>query len=193
MSSTSTRWPDEKEPALRARDGSLGDWCARIELLIVDVDGVLTDGGIVYSDAGTEWKRFHVRDGSGLKIWQMCGKRAAVITGRTSRIVEVRAAELGLTPVIQGASDKLPAYRQIVSASGLQDEQVCYVGDDVPDLPMLVRCGLAVAVADACAEVASAADYVTRVPGGHGAVREVVELILRSQGHWAKVVERYRN
>lgn len=181
------------EPAMRRPDVSLAERCARIELLIVDVDGVLTDGGIVYSDSGTEWKRFHVRDGSGLNIWRKLGKRAAVITGRTSKIVEVRAAELGMSPVMQGAADKLPAYRQIVAAAGLQDEQVCYVGDDLPDLPMLVHCGLAVAVADACAEVAAAADYVTRLRGGNGAVREVIELILRCQGQWAKVVEPYRS
>jgi 3-deoxy-D-manno-octulosonate 8-phosphate phosphatase (KDO 8-P phosphatase) len=171
----------------------LADRCAAIALLIVDVDGVLTDGGIIYGDDGVELKQFHVRDGSGLKLWQRAGKRAALISGRQSRVVEVRAAELGIAPVVQGAADKLPAYRQILADSGLRPEQVCFVGDDVPDLPVLRNCGLAVAVADACPEVRADAHYVTRAPGGRGAVRETVELILRGQGLWQDIVERYRN
>jgi 3-deoxy-D-manno-octulosonate 8-phosphate phosphatase (KDO 8-P phosphatase) len=102
--------------------------------------------------------------------------------------VDVRAAELGISPVIQGAPEKLPAYRTILRETGLKAEQVCYVGDDVPDLSILTRCGLAVAVADACSEVRAAAHYVTRTPGGRGAVREVIELILRCQGKWQALV-----
>jgi 3-deoxy-D-manno-octulosonate 8-phosphate phosphatase (KDO 8-P phosphatase) len=166
--------------------------CAAIDLLIVDVDGVLTDGGIIYSDDGAELKQFHVRDGSGLKIWQFVGKRAALITGRRSRVVEVRAAELGIDPVVQGAADKLPAYRDLLGAGGWRPEQVAFVGDDVPDLVVLRNCGLAVAVADACPEVIADAHYVTRAAGGRGAVREAVELILRCQGHWQAVVEKFR-
>jgi 3-deoxy-D-manno-octulosonate 8-phosphate phosphatase (KDO 8-P phosphatase) len=167
--------------------------CALIELLLLDVDGVLTDGGIVYSDHGVEWKKFHVRDGSGLKLWQLAGKRAAILSGRSSPLVEVRAAELGLAPVVQGAADKLAAYRRILEETGLRPEQVCYVGDDLPDLPVLLNCGLAVAVADASAEVRSAAHYVARTRGGEGAVREVVEWVLGAQGRWAGLVGRYRN
>src|SRR5262249_47014905 len=144
--------------------------CAAIDLLILDVDGVLTDGGIIYGDDGTELKQFHVRDGSGLKIWQFVGKRAALITGRQSKIVEVRAAELGIAPVIRGAADKIPAYRALLRAGGWRAARVCYVGDDVPDLPVLRNCGLAVAVADACPEVLAEAHYVTRAAGGRGAV-----------------------
>jgi 3-deoxy-D-manno-octulosonate 8-phosphate phosphatase (KDO 8-P phosphatase) len=166
--------------------------CAAIDLLIVDVDGVLTDGGIIYSDDGAELKQFHVRDGSGLKIWRFVGKRAALITGRRSKLVEVRAAELGIDPVIQGAVDKVPAYRDLLRSGGWRTEQVCYVGDDVPDLPLLRNCGLAVAVADACPEVVAEAHYVTRAAGGRGAVREAIELILRCQGHWQTIVERFR-
>jgi 3-deoxy-D-manno-octulosonate 8-phosphate phosphatase (KDO 8-P phosphatase) len=161
-------------------------------LLLLDVDGVLTDGSIVYADDGVEIKAFHVRDGSGLKLWQLQGKRAAVISGRRSRAVEVRATELGIDPVIQGAADKLAAYRQLLAGADLRPEQVAFVGDDLPDLPLLGNCGLAVAVADGCAEVRAAAHYVTRAPGGRGAVREVIELILRCQGRWQPVVERYR-
>jgi 3-deoxy-D-manno-octulosonate 8-phosphate phosphatase (KDO 8-P phosphatase) len=170
----------------------LSERCAAIELLVLDVDGVLTDGRIVYLDDGTEEKRFHVRDGSGLKLWQHVGKQSAIITGRESSVVDVRAAELGIGHVIQGAAEKLPAYRELLATTGVRPEQVCYVGDDVPDLPLLRRCGLAVAVADACSDVLADAHYVTRALGGQGAVREVVELILRTQGHWQRLLERFR-
>ncbi|HEV3259657.1 MAG TPA: HAD family hydrolase [Gemmataceae bacterium] len=173
-------------------DLTLAQRCLAIEMLIVDVDGVLTDGGIVYADNGPELKVFHVRDGSGLKIWQYAGKQAALITGRRSRVVEVRAAEVGLSLVFQGAPEKLAPYRQILDSRNLRPEQVCFIGDDVPDLPVLRNCGLAVAVADACPDVLGDAVYVTRAPGGRGAVRETVELILRCQGHWQRVVERFR-
>ena len=173
------------QPDLRAR-------CAAIDLLIVDVDGVLTAGGIIYSDDGAELKQFHVRDGSGLKIWQFVGKRSALITGRRSKVVDVRAAELGIDPVIQGAADKVPAYRELLRAGGWRTEQVCYVGDDVPDLPILRHCGLAVAVADACPEVLAEAHYVTQASGGRGAVRDTIELVLRCQGHWQAIVEKFR-
>jgi 3-deoxy-D-manno-octulosonate 8-phosphate phosphatase (KDO 8-P phosphatase) len=164
----------------------------RVELLVLDVDGVLTDGGIIYTDAGAELKRFHVRDGSGLKLWLRAGRRAAVITGRQSPVVTRRAAELGLDPVVQGADDKLEGLRQVLAATGLRPEQACAVGDDLPDLPVLRNCGLAVAVADACAEVAADAHHVTRAPGGGGAVREAVEWLLKGQGLWGPVVEELR-
>jgi 3-deoxy-D-manno-octulosonate 8-phosphate phosphatase (KDO 8-P phosphatase) len=170
---------------------TLAERCNRVELLVLDVDGVLTDGGIIYTDNGVELKQFHVRDGSGLAIWRRVGKRAAITTGRTSSIVEHRAAELGITPVIQGSHDKLTAFRHVLTETGFQAEQVCYVGDDLPDLPVLLKCGLAVAVADACAEVRAAAHHVTKLPGGRGAVRETIELILQAQGHWQRIIERY--
>jgi 3-deoxy-D-manno-octulosonate 8-phosphate phosphatase (KDO 8-P phosphatase) len=170
----------------------LADRCRLLTALVLDVDGVLTDGGIVYSDNGTEWKQFHVRDGAGLAVWRRAGKRVALITGRQSRIVEVRAAELGIAAVFQGVVQKLEPYRRFLTEAGLRHEEVCVVGDDLPDLPLLHNCGLAVAVADACAEVRADAHYVTQAPGGRGAVREVIELILRCQGQWQDVVERYR-
>jgi 3-deoxy-D-manno-octulosonate 8-phosphate phosphatase (KDO 8-P phosphatase) len=171
---------------------SLRDRCRRIELLILDVDGVLTNGSIAYVDNGVEVKAFHVRDGSGLKIWAQAGKRSAIISGRASPTVSRRAAELGITAVVQGADKKLSHFQKMLTNAGLQAEQACYVGDDLPDLPVLCRCGLAVAVADACTDVRTAAHYVTSVPGGGGAAREVIELILRSQGLWHDVVAKFR-
>jgi 3-deoxy-D-manno-octulosonate 8-phosphate phosphatase (KDO 8-P phosphatase) len=161
-------------------------------MLILDVDGVLTSGEIFYTDNSVELKAFHVRDGSGLKLWQLAGKRSAVITGRSSPIVQVRAAELGIDPVIQGAADKLMAYRQLLTNGALRPEQVCFIGDDLPDLPIVRNCGLGVAVADACAEMIADAHLVTKAAGGRGAVRETIELILGCQGVWQKVVERFR-
>jgi 3-deoxy-D-manno-octulosonate 8-phosphate phosphatase (KDO 8-P phosphatase) len=172
---------------------TLAERCSRIDFLLLDVDGVLTDGGIIYNDDGRELKQFHVRDGSALNFWQMAGKKAAILTGRTSKVVEVRAREIGIEPVLQGATDKLAVYRDLLAQRGLQREQVAFVCDDLPDLPVLRHCGLAIAVADACPEVIAEAHYVTRASGGKGAVREAIELVLRSQGHWADFVERYRN
>jgi 3-deoxy-D-manno-octulosonate 8-phosphate phosphatase (KDO 8-P phosphatase) len=164
---------------------------AAIELLLLDVDGVLTDGGIVYADDGTELKRFHVRDGSGLKLWHAAGKRSAIVSGRKSVAVERRASELGIGPVLQGRDDKLAALAEVLAATGLRAEQVCAVGDDLPDLPVLRRCGLAAAVADACPEVRAAVHIVTSEPGGGGAVRAVVEVLLKAQGRWDELTARY--
>jgi 3-deoxy-D-manno-octulosonate 8-phosphate phosphatase (KDO 8-P phosphatase) len=164
---------------------------AAIELLLLDVDGVLTDGSVIYADDGTELKRFHVRDGSGLKLWRLAGKRAAIVSGRKSVAVDRRAAELGVAPVIQGRDDKFAALAEVLAETGLRAGQVCAVGDDLPDVPLLRTCGLAVAVADACAEARAAADYVTATPGGRGAVREAVEWLLKLQGRWDEVTARY--
>jgi 3-deoxy-D-manno-octulosonate 8-phosphate phosphatase (KDO 8-P phosphatase) len=168
-------------------DDTLSTRAARIELLLLDVDGVLTDGSIIYADEG-EWKRFHVRDGSGLKFWRESGKRAAILSGRTSHAVTRRAAELGIDPVIQGRSEKLPGLEELLRATGLAAEQVCAVGDDLPDLPVLRRTGLAIAVADACREVREAADYITAAPGGRGAVRDAIEWLMNLQGTWDGVL-----
>jgi 3-deoxy-D-manno-octulosonate 8-phosphate phosphatase (KDO 8-P phosphatase) len=172
---------------------TLQERCQAIELLIVDVDGVLTDGGIVYTDGGQELKAFHVRDGSGIKIWRQQGKQAAIITGRSSPIVAQRAAELGIDPVIQGVPDKLRAFWDILAATRLQPEQICFIGDDLPDVPVLRHCGLAVAVADASVEARAEAHYLTHAAGGRGAVREVIQLILSCQGRWQTVIDHYCN
>lgn len=169
----------------------LSERAARIELLLLDVDGVLTDGGVVYLDDGRELKRFHVRDGSGLKLWRAAGKRAAIVSGRSSPAVERRAAELGLAPVLQGRDDKRAALDEVLRLTGLAPEQVCAIGDDLPDVPVLRACGLAVAVRDACPEARDAAHHVTAAPGGHGAARDAVEWLLKLQGRWADVTARY--
>jgi 3-deoxy-D-manno-octulosonate 8-phosphate phosphatase (KDO 8-P phosphatase) len=167
---------------------SLDERVRRVTLLVLDVDGVLTDGGITYTDAGDEVKRFHVRDGAGLKVWRAAGHRAAVISGRRSKAVERRMAELGVTPVLLGRDDKRAALAELLAATEATADQCCAVGDDLPDLPVLRACGVAVAVADACPEVRAAADRVTMVGGGMGAVREAVEWLLKGQGVWDAVV-----
>ncbi len=156
-----------------------------VRLLVLDVDGVLTDGSITYSDSGEEFKRFHVRDGAAIKLWQRAGHAVAFLSGRSSAAVGRRASELGVTLVLQGRADKSAALDEILTACGLTAAEACAVGDDLQDLPVLTRVGLAVAVADACPEVRAAADYVTMTPGGSGAVREVVEHLLKHQGRWA--------
>ncbi|MBI5125412.1 MAG: HAD-IIIA family hydrolase [Planctomycetes bacterium] len=165
----------------------LGD----INFLIVDVDGVLTDGRIFCSDRGEELKVFHVKDGSGIAFWHRVGKKTAIISGRKSKAVTHRAKELGIEEVYQDAHKKLDAYGKILERHGLKDEEVCYIGDDLIDLPLLSRVGFAVAVAGSPPEVLQEADYVTRARGGQGAVREVVEKILRYQGKWEDVLRRY--
>jgi 3-deoxy-D-manno-octulosonate 8-phosphate phosphatase (KDO 8-P phosphatase) len=161
---------------------------AKIQLLLLDVDGVLTDGSIYYTNERVEIKRFHVRDGSGLKFWHLAGKRSAIISGRTSAAVEHRAAELGISTLYQGRAEKLSAFETVLRETGFQPDQVCAVGDDLPDLPVLRRAGLAVAVADACPEVRNSADHVTSTKGGRGAVRETIEWLLKLQGLWSSVV-----
>jgi 3-deoxy-D-manno-octulosonate 8-phosphate phosphatase (KDO 8-P phosphatase) len=169
----------------------LTERAAKIELLLLDVDGVLTDGGIVYTDDGVEIKRFHVRDGSGLKFWHTLGKRSAIISGRRSAAVEQRAGELGIAPVFQGCPDKLQALDALLRETGHRPEQVCAIGDDLPDLPILKRCGMAVSVADACREVRASVDYITPMPGGRGAVRDAIEWLLKLQGCWDRTVAEF--
>lgn len=164
---------------------------AAIELLLLDVDGVLTDGSVVYADDGTELKRFHVRDGTGLKLWRAAGKRAAILSGRKSVAVERRAAELGVAPVLQGCDDKLAGLAAVLEQTGLTPERVCAVGDDLLDVPLLRCCGLAVSVADACPEARAAAHHVTTAGGGRGAVREAIEWLLRAGGRWDELAARY--
>lgn len=166
--------------------------CGPIELLLVDVDGVLTDGVIALDDNGVETKHFHVRDGSAVTLWRKCGKRVAILSGRWAPAVDRRAAELGIAPVIQGASEKGAPFRALIRELGLDARQVCYVGDDLPDLPVLGAVGLAACPADAADEVRAVAHFVATAPGGKGAVREVVETVLKLQGVWDDLVARYR-
>lgn len=163
----------------------------RIRLLILDVDGVMTDGGITIASDGSEIKTFHVRDGHGIKLLQRAGIEVAIISGRRSRVVEHRAAELGISLVYQGALDKGAAFDAVVAARGISPEEIAFLGDDVVDLPVLRRVGLAMAVADGVDELAPYMHYVTRTAGGRGAVREVAELILKAQGRWEDALRRY--
>ena len=170
---------------------TLAKRCQSIELIVADVDGVLTEGSIIFNNEGIETKRFYIRDGLGIKLWQWAGGKFGVITGRNSHIVNVRVAELGIDVVRQGTEHKLSALREIMSQFRLSAEQVCYIGDDLPDLAAVRFSGLGVAVADACAELRDAAAYVTQLAGGQGAVRETVELILKSQQRWDDVIQKY--
>jgi 3-deoxy-D-manno-octulosonate 8-phosphate phosphatase (KDO 8-P phosphatase) len=165
--------------------------CLPIELLLSDVDGVLTDGGVIFDNEGIEIKRFHIRDGLGIKLWQRAGHRFGIITGRASHIVQLRAVELGVDLVRQGVDDKLPAVKQIMAERGLKPEQVCYVGDDLPDLPVLRYVGLAVAVGDGSEDLHQSAHYVTKLQGGHGALREVIEMLLKAQNRWDDVLRKF--
>ncbi len=163
----------------------------KIRLLGLDVDGVMTDGRLYYHDDGTESKAFDVRDGHGIKMLQKVGVEVFLISGRNSPMVEKRAEDLGISEVTQGVRDKVPVLERIVSQKGLTLDQIAFVGDDLVDLPVMQRVGLAITVADASEHLFDKAHYVTLAPGGRGAVREVVELILGVQGLWEKVVQSY--
>ena len=163
----------------------------RIRLVAFDVDGVLTDGSITLTDGGEQIKSFSVTDGTGIKYLMRAGLDVALITGRSSRAVEHRAAELGIEYVFQGAKRKIEPYEALLEMTGLTDENVAYVGDDLPDIPILRRCGLGIAVADAADEVKEAADRITAARGGKGAAREVAEFILKAQDKWQQILARY--
>jgi len=165
--------------------------CHRIELILSDVDGVLTDGGVIFDNQGIETKRFHIRDGMGIRLWREAGHKFGIITGRSSHVVKARAAEMRVDVVRQGYDNKLPAAEEILNELQLTREQICFIGDDLLDLGVLRFAGLGVAVADAAEEVRNAADYVTDHLGGHGAVRETVEMILKAQHRWDDVIRKY--
>jgi 3-deoxy-D-manno-octulosonate 8-phosphate phosphatase (KDO 8-P phosphatase) len=164
---------------------------ARVQLLLLDVDGVLTDGGVTWNNQGIESKTFHIRDGLGLKLWQRAGGRVGIVTGRSSHVVQLRAEELGIGIVRQGVEDKLETTALILAETGHTWEETAFIGDDLPDLPVITRCGVGIAVADACGEVCRAAALVTTLPGGKGAVREAIERMLRARGGWDAIVARY--
>src|SRR5262249_21161396 len=162
--------------------------CEPIELLVVDVDGVLTDGVIAVDDLGVETKHFHVRDGLAYALWHRAGKQAAILSGRKAAAVEHRARELKIAHVLQGHEQKAGPLRTLIDELGLAPHQVCFVGDDLADLPALLIVGLAACPADAALEVKQAAHLITEAPGGRGTVREVVEVILKSQGAWDHLI-----
>lgn len=162
-----------------------------IELMVLDVDGVLTDGRITLDNRGIETKRFNNQDGMGVRLWQRAGHHFGLITLRSSHVVQLRAEELSIEIVRQGVGKKLDVFHEILDELGLTAEQACYIGDDLPDLPVVRAAGLGVAVADACGELREAADYVTAKPGGWGAIRETIELILKAQRCWENVIRTY--
>ena len=162
-----------------------------VKLLILDVDGVLTDGRIVIDDRGVETKCFDVRDGHGIKLLKRANIQVVIITGRRSEVVSHRARELGIDSVYQNIHDKLEVYRAILDEKGLKDEEVGFVGDDLVDLPLMKRVGFSAVVADGSEELQPYADYVSRNRGGRGAVREISELILKAQGKWSELMEGY--
>ena len=163
----------------------MSDFQARaraVRLAIFDVDGVLTDGTLWIGAEGEAFKSFNILDGHGIKMLQAAGVRTAILSGRDSGAVVRRAGELSIDHVVQGAGDKAAAFDKLLAESGFRPEACAFVGDDLPDLPVLRRCGFAVAVANAVEEVKSVCHYVTRASGGRGAVREFCELVLRAQG-----------
>lgn len=165
------------------------DRLSKIELVLLDVDGVLTDGRIIWDANGTEIKFFNVKDGHGIKLLQRAGIQVGIITGRTSPVVDLRAKELGITLVYQGSLRKQDSYDDIKRITGLSDYQIAYMGDDVIDVPVMRRVGFAAAPSDALPEALAVADLVTSRCGGMGAVRELCDLILKCRGDWDQLVK----
>jgi 3-deoxy-D-manno-octulosonate 8-phosphate phosphatase (KDO 8-P phosphatase) len=163
----------------------------KIKMLILDVDGVMTDGSIIMDSDGREMKNFNVRDGHGLVMLQRHGIQVAILTGRTSAVVDHRARDLKITEVYQGALNKKEVFAQILEKNHLTPEVIAYLGDDIVDIPVLKMVGFAAAVADALDLVKKTVDYVTVNGGGQGAVREICEMLLMSQGYWTEVAARY--
>ena len=157
---------------------------APITCILSDVDGVMTDGRIIYDGVGVETKRFHVRDGLGIKLWMKSGFSFGILTARTSQIVPQRAAELGITHVLQGYEDKWPAAEKMISELGCKPDQVCYIGDDLPDIAVMRNVGLAVAPADAATDARGIANWILQSTGGDGAIRELIERLLRAKHRW---------
>ena len=162
-----------------------------VKLLMLDVDGVLTDGGLYIDDNGVESKRFDVRDGFGIRLLIQSGVRVAVVTGRKSIALEHRCRELGISPVYQAVRDKAALLGEIVEQAAVTAEQCAFVADDLPDLAIIKRVGLSIAVADAHALIRSTADLTTQNRGGHGAVREICERILAARDCWDDVLKAY--
>ncbi|MBN2019613.1 MAG: HAD hydrolase family protein [Sedimentisphaerales bacterium] len=162
-----------------------------VKMLVLDVDGVLTDGTLVVDDSGKESKFFSVLDGHGIKMWKRAGLKTAFLSGRKSGPARQQAKELTVDYFLEDCKDKIVCLRKLMRMSGLSAEQIAYVGDDLPDLPVIKSVGFAAVVANAVAEVKGQADYVTKRKGGRGAVREVIEYILKKTGKWQSLMSRY--
>jgi len=164
---------------------------ADIQILVLDVDGVLTDGSLVINGDGSESKTFNTLDGHGIRMWRRAGYKVALLSGRTSKPTEIRAQQLDVDFCIQESHFKLPAIEKLINDLNISAKNVAYIGDDLPDLPVIRFVGFAVAVADAVDDVKEYADYITKKHGGKGAVREVIEYILKNTGKWDEIMERY--
>ena len=169
----------------------LAQRAAAVKLLVLDIDGVLTDGRVIYDEQGRQIKVFDIKDGSGLTYLMRAGVEVCLISGRKSEANRARAKELGITEIHQDAKVKLPILQEVITRKKLKKEQVAYMGDDLIDLPCMRAVGLALAPADAVKEVKAAAHWVSKKPGGRGAVRQACELILRSSGAWEEITKRY--
>lgn len=170
---------------------SVTDKASRVRLLLFDVDGVLTDGVVIMHADGTESKGFHIRDGAAMVWAQRAGLSVGLLSARSSGATTQRAAQLAIRIVSQGIANKLEAYERILRDAGMDDGGVAYMGDDLLDLPVLARAGLSAAPADAAAEVRARVDFVSRSRGGHGAVRDLVEMVLQAQGRWDAILNSY--
>jgi len=170
------------------KDEALAARCRCLKLLLTDVDGVMTDGSVLLLPDGGEAKAFNIRDGLGVVLAHRAGLRTGIVSGRASEVVSRRAAELGMSVVRQGVSDKGAALREILAEQDLRAEEVAYIGDDVNDLPILTEVGLSAAPADAALEVRLQAFMVTEARGGRGCLREFVEAVLRARGDWERVL-----
>ena len=171
---------------------SINSAAKKIKLLLLDVDGVLTDGRLYYGNSGEEMKAFNIQDGLGIKLLQQGGIQVGIITGRVSDLLQRRATELGINPVIQGREDKLTALNELMLTADLSLDEVAFVGDDLPDLAVIQKVGLGITVANGSTTLKSAADWQTTKKGGDGAVREVAEMLLSCQDSLAHLLEQYQ-
>ncbi|MBT8370124.1 MAG: HAD-IIIA family hydrolase [Deltaproteobacteria bacterium] len=173
------------------KDPAASEKLKHIQLLLLDVDGVLTDGGIIYNDSGNEIKIFSVKDGLGLKLVMKAGVTVGIVTGRKSKALHHRCRDLGIQHLFEGVQDKAQLLPKIVDQTGVAAHNIAYMGDDLPDLALMRRVGLSIAVADAHKIVREKSDWITLTPGGCGAVREVCEALLKAKGLWGKLTDRF--
>lgn len=176
---------------MRKSNNKILEKAKKIKLLLLDVDGVMTDGRIFLDSQGNELKAFHTLDGQGIKLLQKAGIITAIVSGRISKVVSLRAEELDMTEVYQGVSKKKEVYDHLLQKFHLKDAEVAFIGDDLADLPVLKRVGLSITVADASDEVKGVVDFITKKGGGKGGVREVTDLLLKAQGKWAELTKFY--
>lgn len=191
MLKRTTRYSFSANPRKNVGRDRLAKRIALVKAILMDNDGVLTDGGLIYGAEGVEQARFDVKDGLGIKLAQRAGLITGIISGLGSEALRKRAKTLGVEELHTNVSDKLEVYNKFKMKHGLEDDNIAFIGDDVIDIPIMIRCGLSVAVADAHTEVKKIAHLVTRRHGGHGAVRELIDYILKTQGHWKSVIKKY--